>query len=441
MQHRANLSLARFGFLAGAGVALALTHTLSPVWAEEEASATTMMAPAPSEERVQQGARLISDAIALAERRPTDSRVRIAVARGAAALLPRLTGDTRQGLTRRWQRIALSPQVPRSVRDSAFDAFFDVASRNDIDFANATALTLPDAGARAGAFLQLSQAVEKIDWQRSNDYVTLAQRAARQEGDSVRRARALTFIASRLAVVNPETREAAMAEAYTEVRHLQGMQERDALLTELVAAAALYDLNWEKKLAATIGTPRLRNLAEASINIAEASSMTVTASTADRIAALAKAAVRYDSRAIPILLQLPPRVDVLHALGDALPPIYPSATPAISTTLLERMWNYTQKAEASVYRDQLQSRLARLMVLKDLWRGRSWGKQLAWKGGRIQVGAFLKQVIETRRSRLRAEPLQDVAESNVQRAISQARSLPPAEQAEALLLIAGQILG
>lgn len=437
MRDRANLTLARFGLVAGAGIVLGLGQASGPAWAEEE----TSMLPAPSDERVQQAAGLISDAITLAERHPNDSRCRTAVTRGAAALLPRLRGGTRQSLSTRWQRVAMSRGVPGHVRDSAFDAFFDVASREDADFARSTALAVPNAGIRAGAFLQLSQAVERMDWTKANDYVILSQRAARQEGDSVRRARALTFIASRLAALNPETREAAMAEAYTEVRHLPGMRERDALLTELVAAAALYDLNWAKKLAATIGTPRLRDLAQARINIAEASSMTVTASTADRIAALAKAAVRYDVRAIPILLALPPRTDVLHALGDALPPIYPSANPAISTTLLERMWNYSQKAEASVYRDQLQSRLARLMVLKDLWRGRSWGKQLAWKGGRIQVGAFLKAVIEARRSQLKADPLQDVASSNVQRAISQAKSLPPAEQAEALLLIAGQILG
>jgi hypothetical protein len=82
----------------------------------------------------------------------------------------------------------------------------------------------------------------------------------------------------------------------------------------------------------------------------------------------------------PILIQLPPQSDVLQSLSDALPPVYPTAQPAIDVSLLERMWDYSNTAEASVYKDQLQSRLARLMVLHDLWRGRSWGKQLAWRG-------------------------------------------------------------
>jgi hypothetical protein len=75
----------------------------------------------------------------------------------------------------------------------------------------------------------------------------------------------------------------------------------------------------------------------------------------------------------------------LKALSDALPVIYPTARPAIDSTLLERMWRYSLRApEASPQRDELQSRLARIMVLHDLWRGRDWGKQLAWKGGRFK---------------------------------------------------------
>ena len=82
------------------------------------------------------------------------------------------------------------------------------------------------------------------------------------------------------------------------------------------------------------------------------------------------------------------------------------------------------------------------MVLHDLWRGRDWGKQLTWKGGRVQVGSFLQSVATARRSqlRLRAAPLQDLAGRNVSRAILEARSLQPAPRVEALLLIAGQIL-
>ena len=81
------------------------------------------------------------------------------------------------------------------------------------------------------------------------------------------------------------------------------------------------------------------------------------------------------------------------------------------------------------------------MVLHDLWRGRDWGKSLAWKGGRIQVGAFLAEVQRVRQSHFKAGAMQDVAKRNVARAYAEANDLPPAEHAEALLLIAGQILG
>ena len=81
------------------------------------------------------------------------------------------------------------------------------------------------------------------------------------------------------------------------------------------------------------------------------------------------------------------------------------------------------------------------MVLHDLWRGRDWGKQLAWKGGRIQAGAFLNDVLESRRSQVRAMPLHDIAKRNVTRAIAQTNDMAPAARVEALLLIAGQILG
>lgn len=81
------------------------------------------------------------------------------------------------------------------------------------------------------------------------------------------------------------------------------------------------------------------------------------------------------------------------------------------------------------------------MVLSDLWRGRDWGKQLAWKGGRVQVGAFLKSVLEARQSQLGAAQLQDTAQKNVGAAYNQAQRLAPAARAEALLLLAGQVLG
>ena len=224
---------------------------------------------------------------------------------------------------------------------------------------------------------------------------------------------------------------------------MKSPRERDYLLAETVGAASLIDLPLAQRIAGTIDDPQLKGLATARINIAEASQTTLSVASADRIAALAKAAARYDVRAIPILIQLPAQPDVLKSLSDALPPIYPTARPAIAPELLERMWTYSTTAtEPSASRDELQSRLARLMVLHDLWRGRDWGKQLAWKGGRIQVGAFLKDVLMSRRSQVRAMPLQDVAKRNVDAAIAQARGISnPAGRAEALLLIAGQLLG
>jgi hypothetical protein len=338
-------------------------------------------------------------------------------------------------------RLALSASVPRTTRLASLASYFDVASREDAEFARTLALTVPDAAARAGAFIDLSEVVEKSNWTRSNEFAMQAQRAARQEEDLLLRARALTFVSHRLAVLNPATREAAVVEASSQARLISTPAVRDYLLAEIVGAAAKFDLALARRIAPSIQDAQLKNLAMARINISEISQTTLTASPSDRIAALAKAAAPYDVRAIPILIQLPPQADVLRALSEALPQIYPTARPAIDTTLLERMWTYSLTAEPSVYRDQLQSRLARLMVLEDMWRGRSWGKQLAWKGGRIQVGAFLKQVAAARRSALRTEPLQDLALHNINRAIAEARTLAPAEHAEALLLIAGQILG
>jgi hypothetical protein len=178
----------------------------------------------------------------------------------------------------------------------------------------------------------------------------------------------------------------------------------------------------------------------ARVNLSEISQTTLSNETADRVQKLATAAVRYDTRALPILLQLPPTPDVFKVIGDALPPIFPSATPSMSPVLLERIWTFAENAEPSVARDQLQSRLARLMVLHDLWRGRAWGKRLSWQGGRIQVGAFLRNVLLYRQSALRVEPLQDLAQRNIQRAIVETRTLPPVGRVQALLLLAGQVL-
>jgi hypothetical protein len=331
--------------------------------------------------------------------------------------------------------------VARQVRLSAYSSFFDVATRVDPEFALQNALRLPDAAGRAGAFLDLSEVSEKVDWRQARIYVSNAQQAARQEADLVARARALTFIAHRMAVLDPASRDAAVVEASSQIRLIQAPRVRDNLLTELVGATAKFDLILARRMSQDISDEGLKNLAMARTNISEISQTTLTVSTQDRIAALAKAAARYDVRAVPVLLSLPPQADVLKAISDALPAIYPSARPAIELSLLERIWNYTQKIEPSVQRDELQSRVARLAVLHDPWLGRTWGKQLAWKGGRVQVGAFLKEVLESRRSQVRAGALQDVALRNVNVAVSQARSLPAAARTEALILIAGQLLG
>ena len=414
------------------GCALAGTTLTVPTYAQ-----------APTPERINQATNLVSESIRLAERESNvvNSRTRLNVVRGAASLLPQLTGGPRQNLTSRWLKLAFSSGVPRATRLAALSDFFDEASRRDVAFARGIAGSLPDAAARAGGLIQLSQRAEVNNWRVANEFAEFAQRSARQEASLRHRARALTFVAHRMAVLNPETRHAAVVEASSNVKLMQPSRDRDYLLAEVVGAAANFDLPLARRVAVDIGDADLKNLAQARIDLSEASQTTLTVSTADRIAALAKAAARYDVRAIPILIQLPPQSDVLQSLSDALPPIYPTAQPAIEASLLERMWDYTNRAEASVYKDQLQSRLARLMVLHDVWRGRSWGKQLAWRGGRIQVGAFLKDVLQARRSRLRAEPLQDLAERNINRAVVQARTFAPAARSEALLLLAGQILG
>ncbi len=388
-------------------------------------------------ERTQQAGSLVAEAIALAER---NGPARRAAVRGAAALLPRLNTRARDMLAPRWMKLAQSPSVPRTARLDAYSAFFDVAARADAVFARRMALMLPDAAARAGAFIDLSEATETANWTQSGRDIAMAQQAARREPNLTQRARALTFVAYRLANIDSDASAAAVAEASSQARLVGRVRERDYLLAEIVGAAAKTDLILARRVAANIVDTDLKGLADARINLAQISQTTLTASTADRVAALAKAAARYDMRAIPILIQLPPQPDVLKSLSDALPPIYPTARPAVDAALLERIWRYAGSTAAGAQRDELQSRLARLMVLHDLWRGRDWGKQLAWRGGRIQVGAFLKNVAAARRSQVRAAPLQDLAERNINRAVAQARTLPPASRVEALLLIAGQLL-
>jgi hypothetical protein len=402
-----------------------------------EATETEVAEAAPANaDAVARATGFIAQALSIAEKNPAAV---LPVVRQSASLIPRTGATWREGLTTRWLRLVQNANVPRSARLDAYSSFFDTATRVNRAYARRVALRVPDSAARAGAFLTLSQD-DRMDWTRSVNYVGMAQRAARQERNHSLRARGLTFAAYRLASLNPATREAAVNEASAQVRTLPSSRSRDYLLAETAGAAAKFDLALARRVAGGISNTRLKNLAQARINLAEISQSTITASSAERVSALARAAARYDVRAVPVLLQLPAQPDVLGALSNALPPIYPSARPAIDVDLLERMWDYSNRAQPGVQRDQLQSRLARLMVTQDLWRGRTWGKSLAWKGGRVQVGAFIKDVLASRRTQVRAMPLQDVARRNVDVAVRQSQRLSPVARAEALLLIAGQLL-
>ena len=402
-----------------------------------EAVETEVAETAPSNpEAVARATGFIAQALSIAEK---NSAARVAVVRGAASLVSQTGATWREGLTSRWLRLVQSPQVSRNVRSDAYAAFFEAATRVNRGYARRLALQIPDASARVSALLALSQD-NGAHWTRSVNYIGMARRAALQETDSLRKARALTFIAVRLSSLDPVTRESAVLDAWTQTRRLASSRARDYLLAENVGAAAKFDMKLATRIAAEVSDANLKNLAQARINMAELSQTLLTASSTDRVAALAKAVVRYDVRAVPILIQLPPQADVLKALSDSLPPIYVTARHSIDADLLERMWNYSVKATPSVQRDELQSRLARLMVTQDVWRGRSWGKSLAWKGGRVQVGAFIKAVLQSRRAQVKAMSLQDVAKRNVDAAIKQAQTLPPVARAEALLLIAGQLL-
>ncbi|RYX83750.1 hypothetical protein EON83_13325 [bacterium] len=381
---------------------------------------------------------LTGEAIAIAEANPA---ARVAVTRTAAALLPRLPGEARDDLSRRWLAIAMSSSVPRNVRTDALAAFFDVAARTDAVFAERFALGTPDAAARAGGLIQVSRAVGGKNWLKADELLVSAMRAARSEPELTPRARALVFAAYRASELNPARQEEAVREASSQVNLIGTSAVKDNLLTELSGAAARYDLQLARTLASRISDAGLKNLATARIGLAEISQTSLRSTTTQRVQALATAAAPYDARALPVLLQLPAQPDVLKAISQTLPAIYPSARPAIETSQLEVLWDYAGKAPAGVYRDQLQSRLARLMVTKDLWRGRDWGKQLSWKGGRIQVGAFLKDVLEARRSKVGAAQLQDTAQRDVRTAYNQSKGLAAPARAEALLLLAGQVLG
>jgi len=432
-------------FIRTASVLLSGLLLCAPtVWAQNDlppAAPPSTLPPAPATEPATgalSASSLVGEALTIARQNP---EARVVVTRTAAALLPRLPSSTRDALSRRWLGIALSPLVPREVRSDALAAFFDVAAKADPVYGRQFALLTPDPAARAGGLIRVSRAYDQTNWTLADTLLGQAISAARQEPALLPRARSLVFAAYRASELNPARQTDALREALSQVNLIQAPRERDALLTELAGAAARFDLTQARSLADRITDPNLKNLAGARIGLSEISQTTLQKSTADRVQALATAAAPYDARALPVLMQLPAGPDVLRAMAQTLPPIYPSARPAIETSQLESLWDYTSKAPAGVYRDQLQSRLARLMVTKDLWRGRDWGKQLSWKGGRVQVGAFLKSVLEARQSQLGAAQLQDTAQKSVQVAYNQTRTLAPAARAEALLLLAGQVLG
>ena len=399
-------------------------------------------APLPDGPNVDQAAFLINEAFDIAGRTAAARPIAVKTAASLLAPLPESSGNLgREQLTKRWFNYAQSSNISRAARADAYASFFDAASKADADYALRWAKATKDNAARAGALIQVSRALPDAQWSRADALVADAARAARAETDPVRRARALVYVADRTTEFSPARAQDSIAEARREIADLNDASDRDNLTAELIPAVARYDVNGARTLVGTIGDPDLKNLAGARVNIAEASLSTVTTRTKDRVQLLATAAAPYDSRALPFLVKLPPEPSVLKAISETLPPVYASARPAIDVARLESLWDYSKSAPEGVYRDQLQSRLARLMVTQDLWRGRDWGKQLSWKGGRVQVGAFLKDVLAYRSSRLKVATLQDVAQGDVNAALAQARTLGPVERTEALLLLAGQILG
>lgn len=407
-----------------------------PAMAQLPPAAISVTAEPTGSAAQQKAANLVGEAFGVASNNSAASSVAV---HDAAALLPFL-GSRRRALTQSWMRLANSSTLSRQQQLNGYSSFFDVAARHDSTFANDIALQVPDAAARAGAFVDLSRATTNTDWYQANQYAELARRAARQETDLGLRAKSLTFIAYHEASFNPATRRDALTEASSTVRQIQDPQRRDALLADLVGAAAKFDLQLAKKIAVDISDPQSQKLAQARINLEQISQTTVQKKDMDRMTDLAKAAAPFDMRAVPYLLQVPSSPEIFQILGNSLPPIYPGAKPAIDPSLLQQMWDYAKGAPQDVYRDQLQSRLARLMVLFDLWRGKEWGDQLAWNGGKRQVAQFVQQVVAARQMQLQSEPLRMLAQKDSNAAIAQARSMAPRDRVAALLLIAGQIL-
>ncbi len=441
---RRNLKLAALFAALGSTLAGAVV----PALAQGNDMPAPVLAPAPAgatasaSAQQTRAAQLIEEAIVVASR---NNEARPALARGAAALLPKLSGQTRQDLSQRWLVQIQNDSVSRGAQLAALSTFFDVASQSgtaeDLEFGRDLALGLPDATARASAFIQLSEAAERSGWEQAAEYASLAQRAARQETNPRLRARALAYVATRMAVLNPAEREAAVIEASSYARLVTRTGQRDALLAEVVGAAAKFDIGLAQRVSGGIENENFKNLATARIAVAQTQAgFAVKKPDADRIAQIVQGVPRYDSSFIPVLLQLPATPEVFEALGKSLPMIYPNAPLAVEPNTLERVWNFAAKAEPSVYRDQLQSRVARLMVLHDLWRGREWGRQLAWEGGRNQIARFVDETVKARESNLQTETLRAKAQVDVNSAVLSTRSQWPSERVEGLLLIAGQVL-
>lgn len=398
--------------------------------------------PLPDGPNVDQASFLIGEAFNIAGRTPAARPVAVKTAASLLARLPESSGPRgREQLTQRWFSYAQSGDVSPPLRADALASFFDAASHADTDYALRWARATKDNAGRAGALINVSRALPDAQWMRADSLLGDAANAARQETDPMRRARALVYVADRATEFSPARAQSSIGEATRAIANLGSASARDNLTAELIPAVARYDVNMARGMVNGIGDGDLKNIAGARVNLAEASLSTVTTRTKDRVQVLATAAAPYDNRALPFLVKLPPDPTVLKAISETLPPVYASARPAIDVARLESLWAYSQKAPEGVYRDQLQSRLARLMVTQDLWRGRDWGKQLGWKGGRVQVGAFLKDVLANRSSQLKVGALQDVAKGDVNVALAQTRKLGPVERTEALLLLAGQILG
>jgi hypothetical protein len=230
---------------------------------------------ASNEERTRQATALVERAMIIAE---NNAGARLALARGAGAILPRLAPSNREALTLRWIRILESPNsanvVPRAIRLDAYSSFFDVASRADTDFARRIALQLPDAAARAGAFIDISEATERANYPAALEAARMAQQAARQESAVRERARALTYVAYRMVNLDALESDAAIVEASSQVRLITTPGARDYLLAEVGGAASRNDLPLARRIAGSISDPDLKNLATARISITEASQST-----------------------------------------------------------------------------------------------------------------------------------------------------------------------